>query len=234
MRRSGENLLQILLALCCLSLLFTVPVKVLADEINFDGTYTAAPNGDVTVVYKFTPTMAVYQQLRNSISNLYLLLRTLASARAEIEVVDKKADWDDSTRTVTFSFKTLGMARNMGNRWEIEVLPGVEFSNSNEATKTAYFNEDSTGTLGRIHGISKLIVPAQAHDLRWDAGRRVVSYVMPVPEKSSGGSSILFISGLVLLVLGALLAAASFLRRSLPVLLEHEDDDQKLIGHDEK
>ena len=234
MRHSGGNLLQVLLALCCLLLLLAVPGKVLAEEIRFEGIYTAAPNGDVSVVYKFTPTMAIYQQLRNSISNLYLLLRGLAPARAEIEVVDKKADWDDSTRTLTFSFKTLGLAHNMGNRWEIDVLPGVEFSNSNEATKTVYFNEDSSGSLGRIKGISKLILPAQARDLRWDGGRRVVSYVMPIPEKSSGGSSMLFISGLVLLVIGALLTAASFLRRSVPLLLEVEDDEQKLIKHDEE
>ena len=232
MRHTGGYLLQVLLALCLLALLSAVGAPVAAEEIRFEGIYTAAANGDVTVVYKFTPTMAVYQQLRNSISNLYLMLRALAPARAEIEVVDKKADWDDSTRTLTFSFKTLGLARNMGNRWDIDVLPGVEFSNFNEATKTAYFNEDSSGPLGRVRGLSRLNLPPQARDLRWDESRRVVSYVTPVPEKSAGGSRALFVTGLILLVIGALLTAASFLRRSVPLL--QGEAEQKLIQHDEE
>jgi hypothetical protein len=234
MRQSGGYLLQILMAFCCLFLLLAMPAtKGFADEIRFEGVYTAAPNGDVTSIYKFTPSMAVYQQLRNSISNLYLLLRALSPARAEIEVVDKKADWDDSSRTLTFSFKTLGLARNLGNHWELDVLPGVEYSNWNEATKTVYFNEDSSGPLGRVHGLSRLYLPAEAHDFRWDESRRVVSYVMPVPEKSSGGSRLFFITGLILLVTGALLAAASFLGGSVHLVLE-DDEDQKLIAHDEE
>jgi hypothetical protein len=234
MRPSGAYLLQVLMAFCFLSLALAVPTKVLADEIRYGGIYTAAPNGDVTGVYKFTPSMAGYQQLRNSISNLYLLLRILAPARAEVEVVDKKADWDDSKHTLTFSFKTLGLARNMGDHWEIEALPGVEFSNWNEATKIAYFNEDSAGPLGRIHGLSRLYLPAEAHDFRWDESRRVVSYVMPVPEKSSGRSTAGIITGLVFLILGAVLTAASFRRQPVPVLVVDEDSEQKLIRHDEE
>jgi hypothetical protein len=234
MRHSGRYLLQVLLALGFLSLFLAAPVTVAAEEIRFEGIYTAAANGDVTVVYKFTPPMAIYQQLRNSISNLYLLLRGLASGRAEIEVVDKKADWDDSSRTLTFSFKTLGLARNMGNRWEIDVLPGVEFSNLNEATRTVYFNEDNTGPLGRVRGISRLNLPAQARDFRWDESKRVVSYVMPIPETSAGGSTTSFIFGLVLLVVGALLTGASFLRKSAAPLQLEVDAEPKLIKHDEE
>jgi hypothetical protein len=234
MRPSRAYLLQVLMALCFLSLVFAAPTQVLADEIRYEGIYTAAPNGDVTGVYKFTPSMAVYQQMRNSISNLYLLLRILAPARAEAEVVDKKADWDDSKHTLTFSFKTLGLAHNMGNHWEIEALSGVEFSNWNEATKIAYFNEDSAGPLGRIHGLSRLHLPADAHDFRWDESRRVVSYVMPVPEKTSGRSTTGIITGLVFLILGAVLTAASFRRQPVPVLVVDEESEQKLIRHDEE
>jgi hypothetical protein len=229
-----------LLALGFLSLLLAAPARVAAEDIRFEGVYTAAPNGDVTVVYKFTPPMAIYQQLRNSISNLYLLLRGLASGRAEIEVVDKKADWDDSSRTLTISFKTLGLARNLGNRWEIDVLPGLDFSNLNEATKTVYFNEDNSGPLGRVRGLSRLQLPAQARDFRWDEGRRVVSYVMPAPEGASGGAAASSIFGVVLLVVGALLTGASFLRQAAPapagpLQVEVEvEAEPKLIKQDDK
>ena len=234
MRASGGYLLQTFILVCFLSFLLAWPTGVLAEEIRYEGIYTAAPNGDVNGVYKFTPPMAVYQQLRNSISNLYLLLRILAPARAEIEVKDKKADWDDSSRTLTFSFRTLGLAHNLGNHWEIPVLSGVEFSNLNEVTKTVYFNEDSAGPLGRVHGMSRLNLPPQARNISWDEGKRVVSYAMPVPESSSGGSTFAFITGIILLLTGALLTAASFLRRPVPVLIEAEDSEQKLIKHDEE
>jgi hypothetical protein len=214
-----------------LALLLALAAPAPADEIRFEGTYTAAPNGDVSVAFKFTPPMAVYQQLRNSISNLYLLLRGLAPARAEIEVVDKKADWDDSNRTLTFSYKTLGLARNMGTRWEIDVLPGLAFSNSNDATKTVYFNEDATGPLGRVRGINRLVLPDSARDIRWDETRRVVNYTLPIPASSGRGSKTLLISGLVLLVVGALLTALSFLRRSAPPPLE--EAGPKLIEHED-
>ncbi len=69
MRHSGGYLLQTFTVLCFLSLLLAFPAGVGAEEIRYEGIYTAAPNGDVSGVYKFTPTMAVYQQLRNSISN---------------------------------------------------------------------------------------------------------------------------------------------------------------------
>jgi hypothetical protein len=232
MRRPGIYV-KVLAAVGFLALLLAVPAKAPADEIRFEGSYTAAANGDVAVAFKFTPPMAVYQQLRNSISNLYLLLRGLAPARAEIEVVDKKADWDDSNRTLTFSYKTLGLARNMGKRWEIDVLPGVDYSNCNEATKTVYFNEDATGPLGRVRGISRLTLPDQARDIRWDEARRVVNYTLPIPAPSRRGSQGLFIMGLILLVVGALLTAMSFLRRWGPPPLEGAGPGPKLIKHED-
>jgi len=241
MRHSGGYLLQVLLALVCLSLILAVPANGVADDIPFDANFTAAPNGDVAVVYKFTPSMAVYQQLRDSISNLYLLMRGLAPARAEIEVVDKKADWDDSKRTLTLSFKILGQARNMGNRWEIDILPGVDFINCNDATRTLFFNEESTGPLGQVRGVTKLHLPASARDFGYDDSRRVVKYVMPAPQKSSTGSTFLVIAALALLVVGALLTIASFLRKAAPasvpvasVPLPMEEASQKLLDHDDK
>ena len=111
----------------------------------------------------------------------------------------------------------------------------MEFSNLNEATKTVYFNEDNTGPLGRVRGLSRLNLPAQARDFRWDDSRRVVSYVMPVPETSAGGSTS-YVLGLVLLVVGALLTGASYLRSSAPAapLQVEVEAEPKLIKHDQE
>jgi hypothetical protein len=45
--------------------------------------------------------MIIYQKLRESVSNLYLVLRQFSLSRADTEVVDKKADWDDSRQIIT-------------------------------------------------------------------------------------------------------------------------------------
>jgi hypothetical protein len=181
-----------------------------AQEIGYDGNFTLSPVGDLDMVLKLTLPMDRYQMLRNNVSNLYLLMRDLASNRAGVEAAERKADWDDSGRTVTFTIKMLGAAKNMGNHWEVEVAPEAVFSNLDEAKKIVYFNESATNQMGTIRGNSRLQLPAGATQAKYDVSRKLVSYVMP---KSSSGSmkSALLVPALVLLVLGLGAFGASFL-----------------------
>lgn len=180
-----------------------------AQDIGYDGTFTLSPVGDLTMVLKLTLPMERYQSLRNSVSNLYLFTRDLASTRAEAEVAERKAEWDDSGRTLTFTIRTLGAARNLGNRWELEVGKGAVFSNLDEDKKAVYFNETGQGDMGNVRGNSRLFLPAQASQAKYDASRKVVTYVMPKPS-SGGGKSVLLIPGIVLSVLGLGAFGASF------------------------
>lgn len=184
-------------------------------EIQYDGTFTLEPNGDLGSTLKFTLPMAKYQRLRDSVSNLYLMMRDLASARAGTEVVDKRSDWDDSARTLNFKMKMLGAARNLATRWEMPIPKGTNYSNYDESKRTMFFNASGNGAMGALVGSEKLVFPAAATKVEWDAGRRTVTWEMPVPKRPSAGGMLWLASG-AWLVVGAVLVGVSFAKRSAP------------------
>jgi hypothetical protein len=207
---------QLLTALVFLTIFCSVSLTALAKDVHLDATYTLAANGDLAVVMKLTTSMDLYQKMRQSVSNLYLLLRNLSSQRAEMEVEDKKADWDDSARTITISYKALGMARNLGNHWEFDIPQIAEFSNLDEDQRTVYFTEEVASPLGTVTGRGKLILPEQAQQYKWEGSRRVVSYVIPEPEAASDRKTVFLIAAGVFLVLGLISTVASFAGRVRP------------------
>lgn len=208
---------QAIMLVLVIGVLMCLPATGAADDIHYDGVYMLASNGDSSVTMKLAPPMVLYQKLRENFSNLYLVLRVFASARADYEVVDKKADWDDPGHTMVFSMKMLGAGRNLGNHWELEIPKDAEFINVDEAKRTFYFNEKAeVGAVATIRGTSKLIMPAEAQQFKYDNARRVVSYVMPVPKVPSGGKTVLLILSVVLILGGAGLAAASFVAKGRP------------------
>ncbi len=180
-----------------------------AQDIGLDATFTLSPVGDLNVVLKLTLPMEKYQSLRNSVSNLYLFTRDLASARASAEVAERKAEWDDSARALTFTMRLLGAARNLGNRWEIDVAKGAVFSNLDEDKKALYFNETAPTDTGTLRGNDRLFLPAQASQIKYDDSRKLVTYVMPKPS-GGGAKGFLLIPGIVLVVLGLGVFGASF------------------------
>jgi hypothetical protein len=180
-----------------------------AQDIGYDGTFTLSPVGDLDMVLKLTLPMEKYQSVRSSVSNLYLFLRDLASNRAGVEVTQRKADWDDSARTLTFTIRMLGAAKNLGSHWEFDVGQGENFSNLDEGKKAVYFTETGLGGMGNVRGNSRLFLPAQATQAKWDASRKIVSYVLPKP--SSGAKGLLVVPALALIVLGAGAFGASFI-----------------------
>jgi len=203
--------------LLCVALLFVASAAPLAaQQTKYSGEFVLKPNGDMGMVIKITLPMAQYQALRQGVGNPYLLLRDTYSNRSEAEATGQRAEWDDSSRSVTLSLTELGAARNMGNRWEVEVPEGTIFSNLDEAKRTFYFNESGAGMMGgSVQGTSRLTLPPGAQEMKWDEGRRIVSYVLPAP-KAPGGSPGLLIVGILLIVLGAVAVAASFVPRSAP------------------
>lgn len=186
-----------------------------AQEISYDGQFTLSPVGDLDMVLKLTLPMERYQALRDSVSNLYLFTRELASNRSDVEITQKKAEWDDASRTVTFTFHMLGAAKNMGNRWVFEVGPGAAFSNIDEGKKAVYFNESGTGPAGPVKGTDRLQLPARATQAKYDASQKAVTYILPQP--SSGVSkSALLLPGLALIVIGLGVFGASIVTARKP------------------
>ena len=189
-------------------LLLAVPARAVEDT-HYEGTFELKANGDMAVVIKLTPPMMRYQMMRDNISNLYLMLRNLASERAATEVAEKKAEWDDANRTITFSMTVLGAGRNMGKHWEVDIVKNAVFSNLDEAKRTLYFSEQGSGMMGNVRGNTKVVLPDEATECKFDADRHVASYVLPIPEGASGGGG-LWTAAIVLWVFGAVLAVASF------------------------
>jgi hypothetical protein len=215
MKDSRKYVRQMLVLLCLVSALLVAPVAASAEDIRFDGNYVLSGNGDVAVTFKLTPPMMIYQKLRDSVSNLYLVLREFSSSRADTEVVDKKADWDDSNRTMTFSMKLLGAGRNLGSHWELDVPKGTDFINLDEAKRTFYFNESAqAGSFATIRGTSKLIMPAEARQYKYDNSKRAVIYSMPPVKGAEGRSAGLLIAAVVCGVIGIALTGASFVIKS--------------------
>jgi hypothetical protein len=192
-------------------------LTVRAQEVGYDGQFTLSPNGDLDIVLKLTLPMERYQYMRDSVSNLYLFMRGLASSRADVEVAQKKAEWDDASRTVTFTIRQLGAARNMGNHWEADIEPGAVFSNLDEAKRTLYFNENGTNEMGNVRGNFRVQLPASATQAKYDASRKLVTYVLPVPSSGSLKKTLL-VPAAILLVLGLGGIGASFIVGRKPSL----------------
>lgn len=207
-RKNARHMVTLLLV--GLAVLF-MPGATLAEDIRLEGTYVLSATGDVAMTLKLTPPMVIYQQLRDSVSNLYLVLRQFSSSRADTEVVDKKAEWDDSNRSMTFSMKLLGASRNLGNRWELDIPKGTEFINLDETKRTFYFNEIvQDGSAVAIRGTSRLIMPSEAQNFKWEGSRRAIAYTMPPVRAPSERNFTLFIVAVAVGVLGVVLTAASF------------------------
>lgn len=221
-----------LILMVCSLLLAGAFQTAAAKDVHLEATYTLTGNGDVDVIMKLTTSMNLYQKMRQSVSNLYLLLRNLSSQRAELEVENKKADWDDAGRTITISYKALGMARNLGDHWEFDLAPQSEFSNLDEDQRTVYFNEEVVSPLGKIAGRSKLILPPEAQQYRWDGARRVVSYVMPQPQPAAGRKGRLFTAAGLFFILGAVAFGVSFISRPKPPASGQAGPPQLLEGGD--
>lgn len=216
--RNIHSLRNAVLAAAALVLaLAGLAARVQAQDVGYDGQVTLSPVGDVDAVIKMTLPMERYQALRDSVSNLYLFMRDLASNRADAEVTQKKAEWDDASRTVTFTIHMLGAARNMGNHWEFDIGPGAVFSNLDEDKKTIYFNETVGGADGSVRGNSRLLLPAAAKQAKYDASRKMVTYVLPASSGGPGRKTLL-IPAIVLIVLGLGTFGASFAVKNKPAL----------------
>jgi len=174
-------------------------------ESHYEGTFRVQPNGDVKVQLDMTLPMRQYQQMRESVSNLYLMLRELASGRSDIEVVDKNANWDDANRMVKFTMTWLGAAENLGTGWQIEIPEGTKFSNMDEDEKVLHFFASGADGMG---GMEKIFLPPEAEDIAWNNTKRLITY--KIPTAGGGSGEMLWMLGAACVVVGLVSVAGSF------------------------
>lgn len=183
---------------------------------RYDATYDVQPNGDVMVDMTFTLPMEEYTQMRSNLPMLHLLLRDLSSERSDVEVRDKDAKYNDAERSVNFTMRALGGAKNMGDHWEIEVDRDRVFSNLNEPERAMYFTPNIEGEMGSFQGQEKFMLPVKATRIEWDKGKRLIKYVMPIPAgPAAPGKMVLWCLAAVFILAGAVVLAMSS-RRATP------------------
>jgi len=188
--------------------------RVTPTSVRYEGRWEVQPNGDIRVSRLYKLPMRLYRKWRNTDMHM-LEFRNLASERSPIEVADKNAEWNDMDRTLKLTMTILGMAKNMGDHWEVNVVPGEEFSNFNEAKKIGYFHFSFDGPMGRIQGQDQIILPQQSSEHAWNASARTIKYDMPEPEIEGDGSltALWWILFVVCLLAGLSMLAASYTTR---------------------
>lgn len=183
MNRHATALMVLMVAV--LSLASHLPAQGML-AAKYEGVWEIQPNGDVKVTRTYEMPMMLYRMWKDADVHM-LELREFSSERAGVEVSDTRADWDDVNRRLVLRMTILGLARNQGDHWEAEMLPGEVFSNLDEGKKTAYFHFSQDGQFGRVQGQDIVRFPADAQELSWDAPTRTLRYTMP--QVAAGGAS---------------------------------------------
>ncbi len=172
----------VLLAAACPAVAQILPAA------KYEGTWEIQPNGDVKVTRKFQLPMQLYRMWKEADVHM-LEARSFAAERSNVEVPEKKAEWDDLNRTLTLTMTVQGLASNMATHWEAKMLAGEEFSNLDEAKKTAFFHFAAEGPMGRVQGQDIVVLPSDSSKLSWVPATRTITYVMPAPSGAGGGSA---------------------------------------------
>jgi len=149
---------------------------------RYEGKWQIQPNGDVHISRQFKLPLNLYRMWKDADVHM-LEFRNFEACRSNVEVTDKKAQWDDINRTLTLNMTVLGLAGNMASHWEAKVVPGLEFSNLDQNTKTAYFHFAVDGPMGRVQGQDVVCLPPRSTDPAWNESTRTIRYGMP---KSQG------------------------------------------------
>jgi len=178
-KMSRGKINNLIVSICFFCLLFTGAIAAAQNAINYSGIFKVQDNGDIKVLIKLTLPMTQYQKMRSNISNLYLMMRNLASHRSNVEVENKNAAWDDANRIITFSMIWRGVCVNTGKDWCLKVPPGTNFSNLDKEKKAVYFFVSTVSQEGKVNGQEQIIMPLRADNISWDNSKRIINYKLP-------------------------------------------------------
>lgn len=202
-----------LAAACVFALVLLATAEPVPGQIRptarYEGQWNVLPNGDVHVTRRFQLPMQLYRMWKNADVHM-LEFRNFETGRANVEVIDKKADWDDVNRTLTMNMTVLGLSKNMATHWEAKMVPGLEFSNLDGARKIAYFHFALDGPMGRVQGQDVVSLPPECTRPAWNASGRTINYVMPAPPAVAQAEASSPALWWVLFGLCALLAAVAW------------------------
>lgn len=146
---------------------------------SYEGRWEVQPNGDVRVTRTYKLPLATYRQWKDTDRHM-MEMRNYHPQRSVMHVTNIDHDWDDAAKTLAITMTIRGMAGNDGKKWQGRIMPGLAFSNIDQAKRTAYFHTSAQTPWGVIDGKDFIVLPEGATDIKWDEGDRAITYELPM------------------------------------------------------
>ncbi len=154
-------------------------------QIRITGKAQITETGDTRYSMVIDFSASDYVKIKREYPDPYRFLVDFRSSRADFELEQgATCEYDDRRSSLRMGMTELGAVRNKGfGRWEVNIEKEYEFiniKNGNTGHPTAYFfatGETNDGFPYR--GQVQYIFPKSARNVRWDAGKRIISYLLP-------------------------------------------------------
>ena len=193
---------------------------IVSIEIDGDLNITILPNGVAEANEVLHMSAAAYKAFKAMYNPISTFIRGINRGNQPEYLVNVKVEADDANNLVKASYRRLGAAVYLGNnKWVIDLgnTEGAKVKLVAQKGNTLVFTVTYLATTGvSMTETIKLKLPDKAVHIRFDPEENKVYYELPLPGEKS--TSLLRISGVALVGLGAALAAVAFIyeRRSEP------------------
>jgi len=183
------------------------------DTMSFDETIALDPLGDAAITLTFTLSAPQYQNWQQKYGqNKALLKRDLSRVVSQYETYNWDAQTNEMERRITVSVSAHGaVVHRGGGQYELDVPKNWRGGQVNGTTlEYNYVESLGVGLVGQYN--VKVVLPSDARDIAkttGESGEPVVRYTVPVTRRA--GTLVLLISGVMTLVLGAVLMSVAVL-----------------------
>ena len=165
------------------------PAPTPAPKARLEAEMEATAAGDGKAKIKISFDTPVYEAIKKNIPDPRRFLQDMRSSRADYEIGTSSAVYDDAISGVVLDLVEVGGAKNRGDgRWEVSCEAGYELEKASAPDaprQTVTFKETGTWDGGmEYEGHFLYRLPAGATDVRWDADRHLLSWVL----KYTGGT----------------------------------------------
>ncbi len=159
------------------------------DRVRFKQVCRVKANGDVDITSDLIFSVRSYTQIRKTVANTSMLLRTLGVVGQYSEMKDVKAEFDDDRHAVRVTSTLLGGMKNRGKDWLGEIIDAEKYeviSTHPDSIVLLAASQTDAGAL--LVGTVRLEFPPGTQNVRFDAGRGGVLAEMPAPASQAQGN----------------------------------------------
>jgi len=160
-----------------------------SDRVRFKQVCRVKANGDVEITSDLIFSVRMYTQIRKTVANTSMLLRTFGVVGQFTEMKDTKADFDDDRHAVRVTNTLLGGMKNHGKDWLGEIIDAEKYEVVNTHPDSIILlavSQTDAGAL--VVGTVRLEFPPGTQNIRFDRGRGGVLAEMPPPSSQPQGN----------------------------------------------